>query len=107
MVRVVPPRGISLATRLRSRPTPPYVRVRVRVRPPAGRRIHPRSRHRRASPRVVRMLVSNYGGPANGANKQGWARDADANVAGTCVAKDTHAIVQYRGPGHADRVESP
>jgi DNA (cytosine-5)-methyltransferase 1 len=53
------------------------------------------------------MIVSNYGSAKSGPHQQGWTRDAHTNVLGTHTAKDTHAIVVYRGDGQASRVESP
>lgn len=64
---------------------------------------------------LTRMIVSNYGSPKSGPNRQGWARAADSNVVGTHTAKDTHALVEapeqaiiaYRGQGQASRVQDP
>ena len=55
----------------------------------------------------VEIVVSNYGSAKSGPHQQGWARDARTNVIGTHTARDTHAIVVYRGDGQASRVEDP
>ena len=51
----------------------------------------------------VEIVVSNYGSAKSGPHQQGWAREARSNVLGTHTAKDTHAIVVYRGKGQASR----